>query len=125
MKMTFMVISLPLYSFGASSAMYSGTTKLAAPTAIPTTLLPRTMTVTVEAKAWIRAPSVKRRDASKMTRLRPKLSARTEENGEMTRAKSEVEEVMIDLSRGVRCRDEREEPRDTRVEEITPVSSAY
>lgn len=66
---------------------------------------------------------MKRRDASKMIRLRPKLSARTEENGEIKRAKSEVEEVMIDLSSGVRCREEREEPRDTRVEEITPVSS--
>jgi hypothetical protein len=51
------------------------------------------------------------------------LSARTEENGEMSRAKRDVEDVMIDLSRDVRLRFESDVPTETRVAEITPVSS--
>jgi hypothetical protein len=65
--------------------------------------------------------------ARRMMRLRPRRSARREEKGETRRARREVEEVMIDFSRGVRGRGlvggEREVPRVTRVEEITPVSS--
>ncbi len=51
MKMTFMVTSRPRNPAGASSAMYSGTAKLAAPTAIPTTDRPSTMAQTVLAPA--------------------------------------------------------------------------
>jgi hypothetical protein len=48
-----------------------------------------------------------------------------EEKGERRSAKREVDEVMMDLSSAVRGRDEREVPRETRVEEITPVSSGF
>lgn len=41
----------------------------------------------------------------------------------MRRAKREVEEVIMDLSREVRLRSEREVPIETRVADMTPVSS--
>lgn len=44
-------------------------------------------------------------------------------SGEATSAKREVEEVIIDLSREVRRRLEREASIETRVADITPVSS--
>lgn len=59
----------------------------------------------------------------RMTLLRPKRSARMPDVGETTRAKREVQAVMSDLSRVVRGREESEVPMETRVAEITPVSS--
>lgn len=56
-------------------------------------------------------------------RLRPSLSARWEEKGETRRAKREVEEVMMDLSKDVRRRLDREVSMETRVADMTPVSS--
>jgi hypothetical protein len=56
------------------------------------------------------------------TRLRPSVSARMPERGEMRRANREVVDVIKDLSRVVRGAP-REELMDTRVAEITPVSS--
>lgn len=62
------------------------------------------------------------RSASMTTHLRPNLSASRPESGEMRRAKRAVEDVMRDLSRTVRgCPSE--EPIETRVADITPVSS--
>lgn len=58
-----------------------------------------------------------------MMRLRPSLSARWEEKGATRRAKREVEEVMMDLSKEVRRRLDREVSMETRVADITPVSS--
>lgn len=55
--------------------------------------------------------------------LRPRESASWEESGVMRRAKRDVEDVMIDLSKCVRVRLERDVPRDTSVADITPVSS--
>ena len=71
----------------------------------------------------MRAPIVKRMSAKRMTRLRPRRSARMEESGEKRRAKRAVEEVIIDLSKEVRGRLEREVSIETSVAEITPVSS--
>lgn len=123
MKMTFMVTNLPLCSAGASSAMYSGTTKLAAPTAIPTILLPTTITQTVEHAACTPAPRTNSTSATSITLFLPRLSARTDENGEIKSAKREVEAVMSDLSRELSGRLERDSPRETRVDDMTPVSS--
>lgn len=81
------------------------------------------MLVTVVLMAWKTAPTMKRRSAHRMTRLRPSVSARTEENGEIRRAKRAVEDVMMDLSVESRSRPERPSPMDTRVAEMTPVSS--
>lgn len=47
-----------------------------------------------------------------------------EEKGDMIKAKSDVEDVMMDLSKDVRVRSERELPMDTSVAEMTPVSSS-
>lgn len=41
----------------------------------------------------------------------------------MSKAKSDVEDVMMDLSKEVKARSERELPIETRVAEMTPVSS--
>jgi hypothetical protein len=46
-----------------------------------------------------------------------------EDRGDATRAKSDVDDVMMDLSREVNSRSESDEPIDTRVADITPVSS--
>lgn len=46
-----------------------------------------------------------------------------EENGETSKAKSDVEDVIIDLSSEVKARSERELPIETSVAEMTPVSS--
>lgn len=120
---TVVVTRRPLCAAGASSAMYSGTTKLAPPTAAPTMERPATMLTTVVLPAWSRAPVMKRISATRMTRLRPRESASSEANGEMSRADSEVHEVMMDLSSEVSVLPESEVPIDTRVAEMTPVSS--
>lgn len=123
MNSTLVVTSLPRCDAGATSAMYSGTTKLAAPTAAPITHRPTTMPTTVALAAWQTAPAMKRRSAQRMTRFRPSESARTEEKGEISRAKSAVEEVMMDLSVESSSWPERPSPMETRVAEMTPVSS--
>jgi len=77
----------------------------------------------VELIAWITAPMMNRISAARMTRFRPRLSARTDANGEIRSAKREVHDVMMDLSREVRGLFDRAVPMDTRVADITPVSS--
>lgn len=118
-----MVTTLPRNAAGDSSARYSGTTNEAAPTAAPTTARPATMADTLEQPACRAEPSTKSTSATSMTRLRPRRSASTEESGETSRAKRAVAEVMIDLSREVSCRLEREVSIEMRVADITPVSS--
>jgi hypothetical protein len=63
--------------------------------------------------------------AINMTRLRPKESAMWEEKGDINRAKSAVLEVITDLSKELSSRFERDVPIDTRVADMTPVSSVY
>lgn len=63
------------------------------------------------------------RSAHSMTRIRPILSARRDAKGDVKRAQKAVDEVMRDLSSGVRARSEREEPMETRAADVTPVSS--
>jgi hypothetical protein len=101
--------------------MYMGTTKLALPTAAPTTLLPRIMPHTVVENACIRAPATKRISAMSMILRRPRASARTPVSGEARSAKKEVDDVIRDLSRVVRGRWDREVFIEIRVEDITPV----
>jgi hypothetical protein len=100
-------------------------TKLALPTANPTTLLPRIMSATVDERAWIRAPRMKRRDARRIMGRRPRASLRRPEGADARSAKSEVEDVMRDLETVVRGAEERSLPMETRVEEITPVLESY
>jgi len=69
------------------------------------------------------APVIKRASATRITRFRPQESATTEAKGEMMRAKSEVQDVTIDLSSEESDLPDSEVPMDTRVAEITPVSS--
>lgn len=69
------------------------------------------------------APTMNSKSAYSITRLRPNLSARIEERGEAMRANNDVEDVMIDLSNEVRFRSDKELPIDTRVADMTPVSS--
>jgi hypothetical protein len=59
--------------------------------------------------------------ATRMTRFRPRESARRPVRGEARRAKKEVAEVMRDLSRVVSGREERDVFIEIRVEDITPV----
>jgi hypothetical protein len=92
------VTSLPRNALGASSLIYMGTTKLALPTAAPTTLLPMIMPHTVVEKACIRAPATNRMSAIKMILRRPSASARTPVSGEASSAKKDVEDVIKDLS---------------------------
>jgi hypothetical protein len=63
--------------------------------------------------------------ATSMTFLRPSPSARSPLAGDITKAKSDVQAVMRDLSTVERGRFEREVPMETRVAEITPVSSTF
>lgn len=105
---------------GESSEIYSGTTKLALPTARPTILLPPIIPHTLVAIACHRAPMMKRTSATTITPFRPSLSARMPARGLAMRANRLVHEVMRLLSRFVNGR-ERSGPIDTRVEEITPV----
>jgi hypothetical protein len=92
------VTSLPRNALGASSLMYMGTTKLALPTAAPTTLLPMIMPHTVCEKACIRAPATNKMSAINMILLRPSASARTPVSGEARSAKNDVDDVIKDLS---------------------------
>jgi hypothetical protein len=81
------------------------------------------MPATEVVNAWIKAPSTKDRSARRTTRLRPNVEARIPEMGETRSAKRDVLDVMRDLSRVVRgC--PRELWMDTRVADMTPVSSA-
>jgi hypothetical protein len=66
---------------------------------------------------------MKRISATRMTLLRPSLSARRPLAGDINKAKSDVQAVMRDLSTVDRGRFEREVPMEMRVAEITPVSS--
>lgn len=121
MKRLLTVTSLPLDALGASSLMYMGTTKLALPTAAPTTLLPSIIPHTVVEKAWTSAPATNKTSAMSMMLRRPSASASTPVSGEASSAKKDVEDVMSDLSRVVRGRWERDVPIDMSVEEMTPV----
>lgn len=56
-----------------------------------------------------------------MTVFRPSVSARMPVSGDARSAKKEVQDVMRLLSSVVRGREERSEPTDTRVEDMTPV----
>lgn len=98
-----------------------GTTRLAAPTAHPTILLPTIISVTVEVRAWIRAPATKKTSATITTTRRPCLSARIPAAGDAKRAKREVHDVMRDLSRTVKGLFDRSVFIETKVEEMTPV----
>jgi hypothetical protein len=101
--------------------MYMGITKLADPTAAPTTLRPTIMPHTVLENACTRAPTIKSISAMKIMLRRPNASARMPVSGEATSAKKDVDDVMRDLSKVVRGRCDSEEPIETRVEDITPV----
>lgn len=90
----------------------------------PTTLLPRTMPHILLVTAWSRAPSTNRPSAIRIILLRPRRSARMPVAGETNKANSEVQHVMSDLSRVVSGRWERSLPMETRVADMTPVSSS-
>jgi hypothetical protein len=76
---------------------------------------------TLPVQACHSAPRTKRMSAMRMTVLRPSASARTPVSGETSSAQKEVAEVIRDLSRVVRDREERSELMETRVEDMTPV----
>lgn len=117
------MMSRPLKGAGESSAMYNGATKLPAPTARPTAERPTIMPGTEEVTACMTAPRMNAASARSTTRLRPRASARMPDMGEMSSAKRAVADVMRDLSRVVKgC--PRELLIETRVAEITPVSSS-
>jgi hypothetical protein len=113
--------SLPRKGLGESSDMYNGTTKDALPTAKPTMERPMIIPQTPVVQACHEAPSIKRTSAPRTTVLRPRESARMPESGEASRAKREVQDVIRDLSSVVSGREERSEPMETSVEDITPV----
>lgn len=100
---------------------YKGVTKLALPTASPTILLPKIIPHTWCVAACINDPRVNNISATRMTLLRPSLSANIPASGLAMRAKRLVQEVTRLLSNVVRGRFDRSEPMDTRVEDITPV----
>lgn len=64
---------------------------------------------------------MKRISAARIMTLRPSLSASMPVSGEAMSAKKDVHEVMRLLSSVVRGREERSEPMETRVEDMTPV----
>ena len=72
------ISSLPRCDAGATSAIYSGTTTLAAPCLAPLTHRPVIMRATVEQSACMNSATMKRGSAYSRTRLRPTLSANTE-----------------------------------------------
>lgn len=77
---------------------------------------------TEEVAACITAPRMNAMSARRTTRFRPRASARMPEIGEMRSAKRAVADVIRDLSSVVKgC--PRELLIETRVAEITPVSS--
>lgn len=100
---------------------YKGVTRLAPPTAKPTALRPAIIPHTLPVTACHNAPTAKRASATRITFLRPSLSARTPARGLAIRANRLVQDVIRLLSRVVRGRLERSEPIETSVEEITPV----
>lgn len=111
----------PSSFLGVEWLTYNGVTKLAAPTARPTTLLPSIMPHTWPVTACIKAPRVNRTSATSITLRRPSLSANIPAKGLANKAKRLVQDVIRLLSRVVRTRSDRSEPIDTRVEEMTPV----
>jgi hypothetical protein len=66
---------------------------------------------------------MKRTSPIRITRFRPRESARRPLTGETRRAKREVDAAIKDLSSVVRGREDRDVPIETRVADITPVSS--
>ena len=116
-------VNLVLYHHHPSingSATYSGTTKLAAPMANPTKLLPTIMPATVVANACHNAPRINRTSATRIIHHRPNLSAKMPAIRLATKAAKLVHEVMRLLSRVVSgC--VRSVSTETRVEDITPV----
>ena len=102
-------------------ATYIGDTKLDAPTARPTILLPTIIPQTSEVTACHREPMINRTSAIRITRLRPNLSPKIPPNGLATSANKLVLDVIRLLSSVVRLRSERSEPMATNVDEITPV----
>jgi hypothetical protein len=84
-------------------------------------LLPSIIPHTSFVTACVNAPTVNKMSATRITLLRPSLSARIPASGLATKAKRLVQEVIRLLSKVVSERFDRSEPIDTRVEEITPV----
>ncbi|KJZ78804.1 hypothetical protein HIM_01577 [Hirsutella minnesotensis 3608] len=82
------------------------------------------MAATVELSACSSAPATKSASAYSSTRRRPSRSASTDDSGDAASAKSDVDDVMTDLSRDVSVRPESDVPMETSVADITPVSSA-
>jgi hypothetical protein len=80
------------------------------------------MTATEEAIACIIAPRMKAKSANKTTTFLPNLSAKYPDTGEIKRAKRAVADVMSDLSSTVSSWPS-DEPIDTSVADMTPVSS--
>jgi hypothetical protein len=113
--------SRPLKGLGLSSEIYNGTTNDALPTAAPTIDRPTIIPPTLLVHACNSAPSMKRMSATRITVLRPYVSARIPVRGEARSAKKEVQEVIKLLSRVVRGREERSVFMDMSVEDITPV----
>ena len=102
------------------ASTYIGTSRLAPPTARPTTLRPTIIPATDEVMACHKAPPMNKMSATKTTRFRPIRSANTPAAGLATRAPKLVQEAMKLISRIVReC--PRSLPMETKVEEITPV----
>lgn len=84
-------------------------------------LLPAIMPHTALVTACIKAPRVKSTSATRMTFLRPNLSARIPASGLAIRANRLVQDVTRLLSNVVRRWLERSDPIDTKVAEMTPV----
>ena len=122
MNMTLTVTRAPRQRRGAASAMYSGVTKLAAPTPAPTTARPTTMAPTDPASACAAAPTANSRSAPSITALRPARSASADDAGDAASASSDVALVIRDLSSVVSGRDS-DGPMETKVAEMMPVSS--
>ena len=121
MKRLLTTTSRPLKGLGLSSEIYKGTTNDALPTAAPTMDRPAIIPSTVLVHACNSAPSMKSISATRITVLRPYVSARIPVKGDARSAKNEVQDVIKLLSRVVRGREERSVFIDMSVEEITPV----
>ena len=129
--------SRPRCSDGASSEMYlnhhqpsssdipsrthNGVTRLAAPIASPTILLPTTIPHTSDVTACHSAPMTNRTSAMLITAFLPYLSAITPARGLARRANRLVDAVTRLLSSVVSSLRERSVPMETRREETTPV----
>ena len=112
--------SCPRRSAGEISAMYMGTTALAAPTAAPTTDRPSTIVHTLVAADWDKAPKMNIPHAAAMTGRRPMTSAKCPAKGDEIRASKEVLLVIAERSKVDNGRP-RSSWMETRVELITPV----